>query len=253
MRSKTVSLVLLLCPLAAGCGNLFTTGTRNLLYEANLIKDNRFEHIHDEHLAHQAWRDVVRANPEHAYSTDYACGFKAGFVDYLYAGGSGEPPALPPKRYRRYHGMSPEGCQGLLDWFAGFRHGAAEARQSGLRRLMVVPLPPPPAHAALPAPAVIAGPPLEGAIPAEPPAALPMPRKTPLVSPPQAQAAPEETGYGPYSNSAANPVPRDQSPTQPTRNAADAAPAWRVRKWSGQSSTADKSVVEEEPILENQP
>ena len=236
MRSQFAVLVFLLCPLASGCGSLFTIGTRNLLYEAHLIKDNRFEHCHDEKLAQQAWREVVQACPDRAYSEDYACGFRAGFVDYLYAGGNGQPPAVPPKHYRRYQGMSPEGCHALLDWYAGFRHGAAEARQSGLRRLMVVSLPPPPSHASPPAPAALAGPALGESMPPAPPAALPMPRKTPPEAPPRAQAAPE----GP-------------SLMLPDAERQAAAPAWRLRKWGGQSSAATKEVVEDNPTLENQP
>jgi hypothetical protein len=191
MRSRFAYVFLLLCPFATGCGNLFSIGTRNLLYEANLIKDNRFEHIHDEKLAHQAWQEIVQAHPDQPYSIDYACGFKAGFVDFLYAGGCGQPPALPPKRYRRYHGMRPEGCQALMDWYAGFRHGAAEARASGLRRLMVVPLPPAPPHSGPPGPPVVAGPVQGETAPPAPPASLPMPRKQPPPATPQAQATPE--------------------------------------------------------------
>jgi hypothetical protein len=100
---------------------------------------------HFNALARQAWLHVCATETDHRYSDDYAVGFIEGYVDYLDAGGNGEPPAAPPDRYQlaRYH-MTPEGVQAIDDWFAGFRHGAAEARASGQRELVVVPLSLPP-------------------------------------------------------------------------------------------------------------
>src|SRR5262245_2864118 len=58
------------------------------------------------------------------FSVDYQDGFVDGFVDYLEAGGTGEPPMLPPRRYWRASFQSPAGHQAAEQWFEGFRHGA---------------------------------------------------------------------------------------------------------------------------------
>ncbi len=60
-------------------------------------------------------------------------------MDYLYAGGSGEPPLLPPKKYQSFRYENPQGAQAIRDWFAGFRRGAAAAAASGYRNYVVVP------------------------------------------------------------------------------------------------------------------
>ena len=82
----------------------------------------------------------MKANPDHPYSVDYRRGFVDGFADYLYAGGSGEPPVVPPWRYRKASYETPEGYAAIEDWFAGFRHGANVALASGLRNLVVLPV-----------------------------------------------------------------------------------------------------------------
>lgn len=142
MIGRIAVAVLLLCPFASGCG-LFSIGARNLYNEAKLVRDSRFEEIRYACLAHQAWERVKASCPPQTYSADYAAGFHAGFADYLYAGGCGEPPGIPPKRYRHFHAESPQGAKALQDWYAGFRHGAAVAKESGLRQFVLVPLPPP--------------------------------------------------------------------------------------------------------------
>jgi hypothetical protein len=193
MRREAAFLVLLLGPLCTGCDGLFHIGTRNLLYEANLIKDSQIERLAFRKLAKQAWAEVQGNCPQH-FSADYACGFQDGFVDYLYAGGCGEPTTQLPKRYLRFHEQKTHGCQGLLDWYAGFRHGAAVAHHSGLRKSLVIALPPPPApHPLPPAP-----PPLVGAVgpqsgPHLDPANLPMPKK----DEPQAPSKEKSTGNAP--------------------------------------------------------
>jgi hypothetical protein len=70
-------------------------------------------------------------------------GFVEGFVDYVEAGGTGEPPYLPPFRYRLTEHRTPEGQAAIRDWYAGFREGSAAAKASGLRELNYVPLPGP--------------------------------------------------------------------------------------------------------------
>lgn len=86
-------------------------------------------------LADQAWQKI--AHNGHSYSKDYQKGFKEGFADYLQNGGTGEPPPLPPRHY--WDDASFAGRQAAEDWFAGFRHGSATARETGYRELIVVP------------------------------------------------------------------------------------------------------------------
>ncbi len=97
--------------------------------------------------AKEAWQEAQAACPDQAFSKDYGEGFVAGFRDYLDAGGNGEPPPVPPFRYRLARYDSPEGHQAIEDWYAGFRHGVAAARASGLRELNVIPLSAPPVDA----------------------------------------------------------------------------------------------------------
>ena len=74
------------------------------------------------------------------FSVDYRQGFIDGFVDYLEAGGSGNPSPLPPRRYWRAKYQNPAGFQRAQDWFRGFQHGTGAAQASNLRAFVTVPL-----------------------------------------------------------------------------------------------------------------
>jgi len=87
--------------------------------------------------------DKCGAESGTAFSKPFNEGFLEGFIDYVEAGGSGEPPYLPPFRYRLSEHRTEEGHAAIQDWYAGFRQGAAAARASGLRELNCVPLPGP--------------------------------------------------------------------------------------------------------------
>jgi hypothetical protein len=177
MRCRSVLLVLGLVPFVDGCGELplgsgleiARYSSRNL-YEAPVdARDDCMERAHDRHLGEKAFEEVCKANPNQTYSVHYRRGFVDGFADYLYAGGTGEPPVMPPWRYRRSTYETPEGTQAIQDWFAGFRAGAQTAQASGLRNLVLVPVsavPPPTAPGMVVAPR-----------PAESQEELPPPRK----------------------------------------------------------------------------
>jgi hypothetical protein len=87
-----------------------------------------------------AWDELCRQHPEQRYSKHFAAGFLEGYVDYLDAGGAGEPPVAAPFRYRLMKYKTPDGVEAAQSWFAGFRYGAAVARDSHLRDLILVPL-----------------------------------------------------------------------------------------------------------------
>lgn len=127
------------CSLSDNGGRtLFDNGARTLVVEPVQYcshEDGIRTHIHHEKLADEAWGQFCSCNPGHEFSTDFARGFSDGFADYLDAGGTGEPPPLPPRRY-----WDQRDCrQASLDWFAGFRTGAGMAQRTGFRQCVVVP------------------------------------------------------------------------------------------------------------------
>jgi hypothetical protein len=140
MRKKWALLSLGLCLLSSGCGPI-TLAARTLVLEPIhdwAVADAVLEHHRDYHLAEESWDAIAQADPEHTYSPDFIHGFKDGFADYVYAGGSGEPP-LPPRYYWKVRYETPQGHQAIADWFAGFRLGAELARESGYREWVVIP------------------------------------------------------------------------------------------------------------------
>lgn len=83
--------------------------------------------------ADDAWREHYSLYPEICSNDDYALGFRDGFVDYVYAGGNGEPPPVPPRHFWNVENRNGEGHAAAAQWFAGYRHGAAVARNGGYR------------------------------------------------------------------------------------------------------------------------
>ena len=155
--------------------------------------------------ADQAWIAESGACPEVGSVDDYAMGFRDGFVDYVYAGGDGEPPPVPPRKFWNIAWRNPQGDAASQQWFAGYRHGAHTAREGGYRNGGIVkssyrrggsaapwaesaePAIAPPNEMLPPGETVV---PLEGTVtPAEPPAAPsePLPDPSP---PPQAGSTP---------------------------------------------------------------
>jgi hypothetical protein len=118
---------------------MWAIAAHNLAYESALGTDYVLTCARNRRLANEAWGQVQKADPDHAYSKDYALGFKDGFADYLDEGGCAEPPPLPARRYWMIHYRTPGGHAAINDWFAGFQHGVAAARESGYRELVIVP------------------------------------------------------------------------------------------------------------------
>jgi hypothetical protein len=191
MNSRLPPLVLALCLLCQGCelaGNL----SRATLYELGQHTNETLEKIRDRRLANEAWEDLQKTCAGNQYSKDYARGFKCGFEDYLFAGGTGDPPPFPPLHYWGVGYETPEGYVQIQDWFAGYRQGAAAAREGGYRQFIILPMAPPgtpaggpPAEASAPAVAVPS--PGGDAAPAGPPV-LPVPQK---IEPTAPQSGPD--------------------------------------------------------------
>jgi len=142
------------CLVSPGCGPIFNE-VRTLVCEPAEYSrriDNATDCKRNKIAAEAAWADYQACHLENEYSYDFTLGFLEGFADYLYAGGTGMPPPIPYRTYWRPEFESVEGHAAIKDWFTGFKEGAAVARQSKLRNLVVVPastalppvIPPPP-------------------------------------------------------------------------------------------------------------
>jgi hypothetical protein len=189
MNTRLPLLVLLLCPLCQGCevaGSL----SHATVCEWGRHMDETLEKIRDRRLANKAWEDFEKACGGQEHSKHFGRGFKCGFEDYLFAGGSGDPPLFPPQEYWGVGYETAEGYLQIQDWFAGYRQGAAAARESGYRQFVILPMAPPAAPVgAPPAPAdgssIAAPPPGPDADPAGLPV-LSAPRKLEPGAPPAA-------------------------------------------------------------------
>jgi hypothetical protein len=140
MRIRGIPAVLGLSLIGIGC-TFVPNIERNLIVEPARYCNDQKMFKRSRKAAEAAWNEVVVQYPEaEGYSCDYRDGFLEGFADYLDFGGHGEPPTVPPPRYRRVKYATPEGYRAIEDWFAGFRHGAATAHASGLRQLVTLPV-----------------------------------------------------------------------------------------------------------------
>lgn len=131
-----------LCAAFSGC-TISDNFTRTLVLEPLQYCDYfdvHRAHSRHCHMAKKVWKTFQKKKSIGHFSDDYACGFREGFTDFLDAGGTGQPPPLPPRRYWRDRYANPQGRQAVQEWFAGFRHGAAMARASSAREYAMVPL-----------------------------------------------------------------------------------------------------------------
>jgi hypothetical protein len=209
-----------LCTLAPGC-SLVGTATDTVTSESRRYLEDCAEAVRDRRWAAQAWEDARAAAPPGTYSEDHADGFKAGFADHLRAGGTGEPPPLPPKRYWGLRYQTPEGSAAIQDWFAGFRHGAAVARDGGYRRWVTFAPPQSSPPGLAPVSAVPEPVPPAELPPAEPPSIeLPAPRRAETLP----EAAPTQPGAQVSPPPSPVPLPPAPIPVLPAQ----------VRRTSGQ-------------------
>jgi hypothetical protein len=197
MRPQALLIAVALSAGSAGCGTFWQDTVRNVAQAPIRECDEVQIHCRCKRLAREAWREVRLSAPGHPYSPEYGDGFIEGYAEFLEIGGHGEPPAVPPFRFRLKRYQTPQGYRAVEDWFAGYRDGARTARESGLRELFVVPLSAPPINALDERPPVPPPPPT-----ADHPPELPPPRRIEPGAPaglPQGRAAPAGslTGKGP--------------------------------------------------------
>ena len=163
-----------LCVLAAGC-SWAPYAFNNMLETPTEVVERYTLRCRFRRMAKDAWAECSKGQN---YSRYYERGFKEGFVEFLDADGTGEPPAVPPWWYRQNRFLTPEGQLELEDWFAGYRQGTLVARASGYRSIVTVPLALPPLYTPGPQSPqipVTAGP--EAAVTLPPPRIQPAPGK----------------------------------------------------------------------------
>ena len=131
----------------AGCETLYEDAARNVTEAPIRSLDDLHLKMRLRRVARRAWDDYAHAHGEEHFSPDFADGFRAGFADYLYEGGPGLPPAVPPFPYQLRHYETPAGHLAIDQWYAGFALGFDVARASGLRENIVIPLSQPPINA----------------------------------------------------------------------------------------------------------
>lgn len=139
MRRRLAAFILAASILSPGC-TLVCDGVRTVYTCVEDKIEDTLEYRRDRQLANEVWSETCGCQPGQSYSDDYVHGWKDGFVDYLYRGGNGEPPPLPPARYRKFRYQTPQGYQAIEEWFAGYRAGATAARETNYRRWITGPV-----------------------------------------------------------------------------------------------------------------
>jgi hypothetical protein len=138
MRPSFAILLLGLSILCSGCA-LVDDATRNVCLSLTTPVEMHREVARNRKWAEIAWAEVCRSSGPRGACEDYAQGFKDGYAEYLLRGGDGEPPLVAPQHYRHVRYQNPQGFQAIESWFAGYRHGAAVARDTGARRWITGP------------------------------------------------------------------------------------------------------------------
>src|SRR5947207_1402939 len=102
MNTRDLLCFLALCGLCPGCGGPLTNVARTMIFEPlhfDKAVNDYADCLRDRQVAEFAWAEYKTAFPNPGHSHDWERGFKDGFADYLYAGGTGLPPPLPPREY----------------------------------------------------------------------------------------------------------------------------------------------------------
>lgn len=141
MRTAPYIASLLLLASSAGCLNVCHNAARTLCKEPKEFSW-RQDRCQSKALygawAADAWKDQLAAGAPNT-SADFATGFQCGFVEFCYAGGSGEPPPVPPRPYWNPLNRAAPYSEMAVHWFDGYRLGARVARDGGYRAQAVVP------------------------------------------------------------------------------------------------------------------
>ena len=137
MRRYVALLTAALGLLPAGCG-IVGNASRNIINEPHYSLDAHVLRHRARSQGRQAWAEWGKCQ-KGTFSGHYRDGFVDGYADYLLRGGSGDPPPVPPDRYRHHHFANFQGYLAIEEYFAGFRAGAETAIASGRREATLVP------------------------------------------------------------------------------------------------------------------
>ena len=103
--------------------------------------DEHCNSMHTELTGMEAWARWSWCYNELTHPKDFACGFRAGYLDVV-NGGVGCQPTLPPKQYWKACYRNAEGHCRVNQWFEGFSHGAVAAEQDGANVYGHIPMSP---------------------------------------------------------------------------------------------------------------
>src|SRR4051812_31229064 len=140
-RLGLYGLISLACMCSGGCCRLLGLAYRTTVFEPrvyNTYCDASESRDLYAKWANEAWLEESQGCPDAALKPDYVDGFRDGFVEFVYAGGTGEPPPVPPRIYWNTWARDAVGKQRAADWFDGYRHGVRVAREGGFRARAVV-------------------------------------------------------------------------------------------------------------------
>ncbi len=122
-----------------GCNQIYY-GARNTINEPIQLFNNLELTHQTKKYAKHAWKDFAKEHPEWASSQGFHDGFIDGYAGFLDRGGTGEPPAVPPPKYRRNRYLNPAGYEAIEQYFSGYTVGAQMGKASGIRETLVVPV-----------------------------------------------------------------------------------------------------------------
>ena len=138
MRWMAVVCAAGLAPLA-GCNLAYYAG-HNLANEPVMRYDECKLDARLRAEAEACWREVCLQYPARSFTAEFADGFVEGYIDYLDSGGTPQPPAVPPLRYRRSQYLTPQGHARARDYLTGFKYGSEVACATGRRQFLTVPV-----------------------------------------------------------------------------------------------------------------
>jgi hypothetical protein len=125
----------------AGCCGTYYLALRTLVIEPAeycfRIDGHQSRNMYRE-WAESALREETGCGAATMGGPDYAEGFEEGFVEYIYGGGTGEPPPVPPRKYWNVEWRDSTGKDRANQWFEGYRNGARLAADRGLRSAGIV-------------------------------------------------------------------------------------------------------------------
>jgi hypothetical protein len=138
MRGLSI-LIVAVVPILSGC-NLYKLSAYNASNEPHLYSDQQHLKKRALDFAQEAWLEHLSHLKTDCPPKAFETGYIDGFADYLFKGGNGAPPTIPPNFLRRYQYLSPDGHSEIEDYYSGFAAGAADAKASGQRIYFTIPV-----------------------------------------------------------------------------------------------------------------